>query len=140
MSPFWLGFLPGLFIGGAIGFIGAALLLLRMVEENTLFTAGGMIEPDKKDDYPVIVLPRIGGCYYEKKGSQKGPNPAPPQLRRVTMENGWMQRVEELEAEVAKLTTALKDKPDQSDLDAAVFRINHLEAENKRKRLREGLK
>jgi len=51
------------------------------------------------------------------------------------MENEWIQRVEELEAEVAKLTTALKDKPDQSDLDAAVFRINHLEAENKRLRM-----
>ena len=76
------------------------------------------------------------------------------------MENGWTKRIEELtksrdgwkrewrllndglnmaedkikelEAEVAKLTAALKDKPDQSDLDAAVFRINHLEAENKR--------
>ena len=50
------------------------------------------------------------------------------------MENDWTKRIAELEAEVAKLTTALKDKPDQSDLDAAVFRINHLEADNKRLR------
>ena len=44
------------------------------------------------------------------------------------MDNAWTERIKELEAEIAKLTTALKDKPDQSDLDAAVFRINHLEA------------
>lgn len=53
------------------------------------------------------------------------------------MKNGWTKRIEELEAEVAKLTAALQDKPDQSDLDALVFRINHLEAENRR--LREAL-
>jgi predicted DNA binding CopG/RHH family protein len=56
------------------------------------------------------------------------------------MDNAWTERIKELEAEIAKLTTALKDKPDQSDLDAAVFRLEKKERRCKKRLKSQDLK
>lgn len=72
MSPFWQGFLAGLFAGGVLGFMAAALCHMA-AEEFPVFSKGGMVEPDKKDDYPVVVLPGIGNCYHIKKGADEMP-------------------------------------------------------------------